>query len=240
MNIKTFIRSLFILRRRHRAYRGKPIMTNNSTLILAPHPDDEVFGCGGLIARLVAEGRAPYVVVMTGGGGSHRSCCDVAEKEIATARRRLTRKAMAELGLRPENIYELDYPDGDIGGEHPKQEERLRKIIDKIKPDTILVPHHGEGWPDHLAARGLGVKLAPKDAVVYEYSVWMWYYRQRSLDWASASYLRMTPQEHSQKLAAIQAYTSACAPCGKPWVGVLPKLFVKANSADVELFFRLK
>lgn len=240
MNIKTFIRSLYILRRRHCAYRCKPIMANDSTLILAPHPDDEVFGCGGLIARLVAEGRAPYVAVLTGGGGSHRNCCDVAEEKIVAARRRLTRKALAELGLPPENIYELDYTDGDISGEHQKQEDCLRRIIDELKPATILVPHRGEGWPDHLAVRELGVKLVPKDAEVYEYCVWMWYYRQRTLDWTNAVCLRMTPREHARKLAAIQAYTEACAPCGNPWVGVLPQLFVKANSADVELFFKLK
>lgn len=240
MNIKTFIRSLSILRLRRHAYRCKPIIISDLTLILAPHPDDEVFGCGGLIARLVTKGRVPYVAVMTGGGASHRSCCDVTEKEIVAARRRLTHKALAELGLPSENVYELDYPDGDIGGENSEEEERLRMVIDEIKPATILVPHHREGWPDHLSVRELGVKLAPKDTKVYEYCVWMWYYRQYSLDWSNAECLRMSPQEHTRKLAAIQSYTSACAPCGNPWVGVLPKLFIKANSTDVELFFRLK
>lgn len=238
--IKDLLRRFLIKSRKLRTKRIDECRFGRSILILAPHPDDEVFGCGGLIARLVAEGRAPYVAVLTGGGGSHRSCCDVAEEEIVAARRGLTRKALAELGLPHENIYELDYTDGDISGQHPEQEDCLRRIIDELKPATILVPHRGEGWSDHLAVRELGVKLAPKGAEIYEYCVWMWYYRQRTLDWTNAVCLHMTPREHTRKLAAIQAYTEACAPCGNPWVGVLPQLFVKANSADIELFFKLK
>lgn len=240
MGIKTFIRSLLIRWRRHLACGRAHMKINGRCLILAPHPDDEVFGCGGLIARLAADGRAPYVVVLSGGGGSHRSCCDVAEKEIVSARRILTRQSAVELGVPAENIFELDYPDGNIGGDHPAQEARLCEIIDEVTPDIVLVPHRGEGWPDHLAVREIGLRLAPAQAEVYEYCVWMWYYLQRSLDWTNAASLRMTPDEHDRKQAAIRAYTSECAPCGKPWVGVLPKLFVKANSADVELFFRLK
>jgi N-acetylglucosamine malate deacetylase 1 len=36
-----------------------------ATLVLAPHPDDEVLGCGGTIARLVAEGARVDVAIVT-------------------------------------------------------------------------------------------------------------------------------------------------------------------------------
>ncbi len=42
---------------------------NRPILILAPHPDDEILGCAGLMARLVRLGNAPEVVVLSGGGG---------------------------------------------------------------------------------------------------------------------------------------------------------------------------
>lgn len=41
----------------------------------------------GVIARLVAEGDAPHIVVMTGGEGSHRGCCNLSDKDIKEARR---------------------------------------------------------------------------------------------------------------------------------------------------------
>lgn len=238
--IKDILRRLLILAVHLRRNKCPQITINTTTLILAPHPDDEVFGCGGLIARLTSEGKTPHVVVMTGGGASHRECCDVAASDVIAARRELTLKAAKEFGLSSEYIHFLDFEDGYIGKRPESEVLKLRSLIATIKPDTVFVPHCGEGWPDHLAVRELGLDLVPESTVIFEYCVWMWYYRQKHLDWSKATKLKMTQKEHSQKLSAITAYTTACAPCGKPWVGVLPKLFVKANSTDTELYFRLR
>lgn len=238
--IKDIFRKLLILAVQLRRNKCPQITINTTTLILAPHPDDEVFGCGGLIARLTAEGKRPHIIVMTGGGASHRECCDVAASDVIAARRELTLKAAKELGLSSEYIHFLDFEDGHIGKRPESEVLKLRSLIATIKPDTVFVPHRGEGWPDHLAVRELGLDLVPESTAIFEYCVWMWYYRQKHLDWSKASKLKMTQKEHSQKLSAITAYTAACAPCGKPWVGVLPKLFVKANSTDTELYFRLR
>lgn len=240
MNIKIFIRSLFPKLYRSRASHCKALGLNNNILILAPHPDDEVFGCGGFIAQQIAEGNAPHVIVLTGGGGSHRGCCSTSESDIISARRKLTHKAMSALGLPESNIHELDFSDRHISEGNAAEKKKLELLISEINPDVILVPHHGEGWSDHLAARNLGIELAGEDTEVYEYCVWMWYYRQKNLDWKNAYVLKMTEAEHQKKLEAIKTYHSVLAPCGKPWVGVLPKLFVKANSANQELFFKIK
>jgi len=206
-------------------------------LIVAPHPDDEVIGCGGLIARLTAEGRAPHVVILTGGEGSHRGCCDVAPAEMIQARRGLTRKALQILGVPAENIHELNYPDGGISAEHPQTEE-LRRLIAEIQPQSVFVPHWGEGWPDHVRTAEIVKSIVPQDVEVWEYCVWMWFYNVwRGLDWNNAAVLRMTPAEHALKLRAMDAYIRPLAPCGKPWSGVLPPLFVKANQWDKELYF---
>lgn len=239
-NIKDTIKRILIAFVRTKARRSACFSPTGNVVILAPHPDDEVFGCGGLIARLVAKGQTPHVIVLTGGGGSHRGCCSTAESDIISARRELTHKAMAALGLPESNIYELNFTDGNIGEGNPEEKKKLVALILEIKPDVILVPHNGEGWPDHLAARELGIELAGDDTEVYEYCVWMWYYRQKNLDWKNAYVLKMSRAEHQNKLDAINIYHSALAPCGKPWVGVLPKLFVKANSTNQELFFKIK
>lgn len=239
MNIKIFIRSLLPKLYRSRASHCKALRLNNNILILAPHPDDEVFGCGGFIAQQIAKGNAPHVIVLTGGGGSHRGCCSTSESDIISARRELTHKAMSALGLPESNIHELDFTDGHISEGNAAEKKKLESLISEINPDVILVPHHGEGWSDHLAVRDLGIELA-NNAEVYEYCVWMWYYRQKNLDWKNAYVSKMTEAEHHKKLEAIKTYHSTLAPCGKPWVGVLPKLFVKANSANQELFFKIK
>ncbi len=214
------------------------IKLNGPVVILVPHPDDEVFGCGGLLARMVTENNIPHLIVLTGGGASHASCCDTSKEDIIKARRLLTREAAGEIGLPEEYIHELDFKDGQVTGDFGNEYERLKSLLKELNPKTILIPHHGEGWPDHLAAGQIGLGLAPEDIDIYEYCVWMWYYHQSRLDWNNAFVLRMTPEEHRRKLAAIKAYYKPTAPCGKPWVGVLPPLFVKANSTACELYFK--
>ena len=50
-------------------------------LIVAPHPDDEVLGCAGLVQRLLSTGWQVDVVILSGGGRSHAGCCDIDETE---------------------------------------------------------------------------------------------------------------------------------------------------------------
>jgi hypothetical protein len=68
----------------------------------------------------------------------------------------------------------------------------------------------------------------------------MWYYNVwRGLDWKNAFRLNMNDDEHERKLKAMDAYVKPLAPCGKPWSGVLPKLFVEANRWNKELYFKV-
>lgn len=226
---------------RIRAFRGTraaDLNLSGSVLIIAPHPDDEAIGCGGLIARLVAEGNAPHVAILTGGGGSLRGHGDFPETDVIAARRKLSLNAARELGMPEDNILFLDFVDGSISARPEGELERLRNLIAELKPANILVPHSGEGWPDHLAARKIGLELAPADTNVYEYCVWMWYYNVWNLNWKNASVLKMTPAEHTLKLRAMDAYIKPLAPCGRPWSGVLPSIFIKANRKNKELYFK--
>ena len=210
------------------------------TLMLAPHPDDEIIGCGGLIARLVELGHTPTVIILSGGGKSHEGCCTIDERALVSERRRLTLQAADIVGLPHEHIYFLDFKDGSISEDDMANMEKLRKTIDKVNPQMILVPHSGEGWSDHLATRRIGLSLADAESEIWEYCVWMWYYNVWKLDRHAARILRMSKSEHRKKLAAMDAYTKALAPCGKPWSGVLPGVFLWANRRDKELFFKVR
>lgn len=211
------------------------------TVIIAPHPDDEVIGCGGLIARLAAQGNSPHIIVMTGGEGSHEHCCDLSKEEIISARRGLTREALRILGVPDENIHELNYPDGGISGENPQTDE-LKRLIGRLNPQTVFVPHWGEGWPDHIRTAEIVKSIVPAaDTAIYEYCVWMWYYNVwRGLDWKNAAVLKMTKAEHERKLRAMDAYIQPLAPCGNPWSGVLPPIFIRANQWNKELYFKVR
>ena len=239
MLIKNIVRKTHIAYLRTKASHRPEIEPFGRVLIVAPHPDDEVIGCGGLITRLVGEGRVPYIVVMTGGEGSHRGCCNLTADAITEARRGLTLDALSILGVPRENIYELTYPDGGIILENTHTEQ-LRKLIDQLQPQTVFVPHWGEGWPDHVKTAEIVKGIVPTTTAIYEYCVWMWYYNVwQGLDWMNAAVLKMAPEEHNLKLRSMDAYIKPLAPCGQPWSGVLPALFIKANHWNKELYFKV-
>lgn len=238
--IKDIIRKLHTLYLKTSSNRCRVFNILNQAVIIAPHPDDEVIGCGGLIARLVAEGSAPHIIIMTGGEGSHKGCCSTASEDIINARRVLTRKALAILGVPMSNIHELNFPDGGIDLNH-NEKAKLKALIDELSPDSVYVPHWGEGWSDHVKTAEIVKNIVPAETDVWEYCVWMWYYNVwRGLDWKNATVLKMTSYEHRLKLQAIDTYIKPLAPCGNPWSGVLPEVFVRANQWDKELYFKTR
>ena len=136
----------------HLLYRFRPAFSlADKMVIIAPHPDDEVIGCGGLIQALVEQGTPPHVIILTGGEGSHRGCCDITAEDLIAGRHGLTLKAAETMGLPVANIHCLHYPDGGVALEHPET-ERLAALLKELKPDAVFVPHHGEGLNDHLKA----------------------------------------------------------------------------------------
>lgn len=209
-----------------------------SVLIVAPHPDDEVIGCSGLI-RQCLEKRCPVnVVILTGGGKSHENCCNLDENTIVCNRRHLARRAAEILGLPWANLHFLDYTDGAVAFDDPET-KRLCLLIEELKPDLVFVPHKGDGWSDHIEAGHIIRRLigGQREIRLYEYCVWFWYYNARHIDWKRARILKMNETQHHLKLRAMRAYIRPVAPCGKPWSGVLPRVFIKANSWNRELYF---
>lgn len=212
-----------------------------TAIIIAPHPDDEVIGCGGLIKRLLDKGKEVHVIILSGGERSHNGCCQVSKENIITERKALALKAAHTMGVPIENLHLLDYPDGGVEYDH-KTTEKLKKLIDQIQPNTILIPHREEGWSDHLKA-GFIIKTLTENKTsisIYEYCVWFWYYNSWKIDWKNAYILQMSSSEHKIKKQAIDNYFCSLAPCGKPWSGVLPRTFVKANRWNKELYFKIR
>lgn len=214
---------------------------SNNIIIIAPHPDDEVLGCSGLIQHMIEDGKQVHVVILSGGGKSHQDCCHINESTLISSRRNLSRKAAEILELPLKQLHFLDYPDGSISYDNPET-KRLQELIQELSPNAIFIPHKGEGWNDHIEAGKIIRKIIRRKSIaiqLYEYCVWFWYYNVWNIDWENTFVLKMDPKEHQLKLKAIDAYVKPLAPCGKPWSGVLPNLVVKANQWNSELYFKV-
>ena len=87
------------------------ITKGENIMVLAPHPDDESLGCGGLIAQACALNRPPVVVILTDGTGSHPSSLRYPIARLRDLREQESRQAVRILGLPPERIYFLGFRD---------------------------------------------------------------------------------------------------------------------------------
>ena len=218
-----------------------------SLMVIAPHPDDEVLGCGGLIARVLAEGGRVLVLVLTGGERSHFHCCNLDGEAIKQARRDLTLKAAERLSLPADNIVFFDWGDGRLADCGPKEwcgkAGEIRSWIQRWEPEAVFAPHPWEGWPDHVVTEKLTRLAVERSGVscrLFHYCVWFWYYLPLRMalaaDWRGARLLDISGV-HPQKQAAMEIYLKPRAPCGNPWSGVLPRELVGALRWKKELFF---
>ena len=121
-----------------------------SALVIAPHFDDEVLGCGGLVTRLTAEGASVRVVFCSDGGGG---TTDVPQRRALSVRRRTeARQAAAVLDL--AGIDELDLPDGDLAQHVAPMAAGIRRLLLQHRPELVLVPSPLEVSADHRAVFG--------------------------------------------------------------------------------------
>lgn len=114
-------------------------------LVLAPHPDDEVIGCGGLIALHCEEKRHVKVVVVTDGSRA----TDGTDASYVATRESETNRGLELLGAEAATF--LRYPDRGLLDQHDSLVAELRKVIVEYRPDLIAVTSPMEIHPDHLA-----------------------------------------------------------------------------------------
>lgn len=145
-------------------------------LVLAPHPDDESLGCGGIIAEACARGRPPLVAILTDGAASHAKSRDWPPERLAALRAQEARYAVACLGLPAERLILLGTPDGDAphgGVAAVALAARLAVLADGC--DAILTCWRHDPHGDHVAAWRIARDAAQFiGATLWEYPVWGW------------------------------------------------------------------
>ena len=117
-------------------------------LIVAPHQDDEVLGCGGLAAQLAAAGAVVRVLFLTDGGGGVE---EIQDRDAYCARRR-EEAGNAARALGAAGCDVLGLPDGALDRHLDEAVEGLRRALLTQRPDLLLVPHPLEVTRDHQAA----------------------------------------------------------------------------------------
>ena len=120
----------------------------DTALVIAPHFDDDVLGCGGLIAQLTAAGAGVGVLFLTDGSGGVE---EIADREAYAERRHAEAARGLEI-LGVTDIEFLDLPDGSLGAHVDEAAEAIRQALVARSPDLLLAISPLEISADHRAA----------------------------------------------------------------------------------------
>lgn len=140
-------------------------------LVFAPHPDDEVLGCGGVMAKHAAEGDEVYVCIATCGHPPVFNDDLMKEKGWPHSLYPEIQKAHSLLCVK--DTFYLDCPAADM--ESMKRYDlngKIISLIQEVKPDIVYMPHFGDMQKDHtLLTEAIMVAVRPK----YQHKVWKVY-----------------------------------------------------------------
>jgi LmbE family N-acetylglucosaminyl deacetylase len=111
-------------------------------LIISPHPDDEVLGCGGTIAKYAARGDNISVCYVT------KAYTPDWSEEYIHSKENEIQQSNAILGI--SKRYDLDYPTVKLDTIPQKEiNHSLAEIVAKVRPDYAFIPHNGDLNKDH-------------------------------------------------------------------------------------------
>ncbi|HVA49246.1 MAG TPA: PIG-L deacetylase family protein [Pirellulales bacterium] len=144
-------------------------------VVLAPHPDDESIGAGGLL--LAHEGRCEIHIVnlFAGKGGGQLSpgpaCAQsCSQEELIAARRKELIAAGAMIGA--ASIHYLDLPAGQASLT-TESADALGRVVEQLRPDVVLLPWYLDNHGDHRATNALFAwSCRDIDCIVLGYEIW--------------------------------------------------------------------
>ena len=121
---------------------------SNRVLVIAAHPDDEILGCGGTAARLVAEGHEVHFAILGEGMTSrHPQRADADADQLATLHRQ-AQAAAAKVGVKSLVLHKL--PDNRLDSMPLLEVVKLvEDVVDDFKPEIIYTHHGGDLNVDH-------------------------------------------------------------------------------------------
>jgi LmbE family N-acetylglucosaminyl deacetylase len=122
-------------------------------LVIAPHADDEVLGCGGTIARHAASGDQVHVLVVTQGAP------ELFSSAVMRQIHEEMRAAHELLGVHSTQILDFPAPKLDIV---PGYEiaNAVGKVIRDIEPKVVYLPHRGDLHADHAKVHAAALVAA--------------------------------------------------------------------------------
>jgi LmbE family N-acetylglucosaminyl deacetylase len=189
-------------------------------VVVAPHPDDETLGAGGLIGECGARGIPVRVVIVTDGSASHGAYDATERSELAL--RRATEVTLAVSRLNPAaELVLLWQRDGATEANRELIAADLAKYTEGA--DLVVGPWRHDGHRDH---RVVGEICAALGVPLLEYPIWMWH-------WSTPS---DSPRRRFATVRATHAKLDAIAQHASQLGSVLTDEFLENFRTGIETF----
>mgnify|MGYP001396223321 CR=1 FL=1 len=236
--------------RAHMALLGQDMRVRERTpptaqrvLVLAPHMDDEIFGCGGTLALAVRRGSPVTIAYLTDGrkGYDTRGTHFASEPEqkryedqLVERRKTEARAVGALLGFRPPQF--LDFPDADLTAT-PEALDRVAQVVEDGRPDAVFLPFLTDPHPDHWATNRLFLEAAARLGLsdrteCWGYEVWAPLQANSTVDITDVMKEKDAAMEHYQSQAAVSDFRRAFQ-----GLNIYRSLFVQGGRGYAEAFW---
>lgn len=176
--LRSRLRSQLVLFGQKDVVREREAPARQNILVLAPHMDDESFGCGGTLTISARQYALVTVVYLTDGRKGYdskhttfQSVTDQAgfEDHLVETRKAEARSVSRLLKLQPPVF--LDLPDGRLRVDSDSI-NRLASVLDRYCPATVFLPYLTDPHQDHWATIGVFLKAAEQSRLAQQVECW--------------------------------------------------------------------
>jgi LmbE family N-acetylglucosaminyl deacetylase len=199
-------------------------------LVIAPHPDDETLGAGGLIAYQRSRGVDCRILAVTDGENAY---CDL--KGLGVTRRREQEDALAELNVPAKNLIRLGLNDSGVAAQQSRLEDALSDLASR---DThIVAPWRHDFHPDHEVCGRVAEEVARlRGLALTSYFFWTWHFAEPgALDELPLRALPLAEPWREAKMRALSCHHSQLnAP--ETYEPILPDLLLAPAYRSFETF----
>jgi LmbE family N-acetylglucosaminyl deacetylase len=180
-----------------------------NVVVVAAHPDDEVLGCGGTVARYAAEGHAVTSVIVATGSTSR----DGSPPGYVDALRDHAHAAARALGARPPRF--LGLPDNRLDTLPLLDVVKLvEAVLDELRPEIVLTHFDGDLNIDHgVVGRAVLTAARPLPGspvrAIYAFetpSSTEWQFSPTTTGFRPNRYVLLSEEQVERKLAALASY----------------------------------
>lgn len=208
-------------------------------VIVAPHPDDEVLACGGLMAMHAVRGGTASVIAVTDGEASHRDDGRWPAERLASARRAERALGLARLGVPSSAVTRIGLPDGAVSGCAGALHDTLRRLL--RASDVVVTTWALDGHPDHDAT-GAAVEqvCAEHGCLLLQAPVWMWQWSapfDPRVPWQRLRAVALPTQARASKANALAEHVTQLSPRAEGMGAVLGASILARATRPAEYFF---